>query len=432
MAYDNDATETTGQRRFRDEPGFREEPDFREGGSTGQHAAVPSREAGFHRGRPAAGGNLDDVFDDPAHGAVGRDRLGVHFAWEGVLALGIVTIGYLLFRGYEDRLHGTSFKELLVFVSVLGMLALGASMTLRVGAVNLALGPVAAGAAVFYAQHGNDGIVPTAGVAVALAAALGVAIAILVVGFQVPGWAGSLAGALLAVVWIQKQPTTALTVAGEYNPVPHAYYLLGAFAALSLVGGLLGAIRSIRRGIGRFRPVGDPAERRGALAATIAALGIVGSTVLAAIAGVLLAALYGAQQQVVLPTLGFELTGLAVGAALIGGVSAYGRRGGVFGTVLATILLGLVMWYSIAADWKMSQFALAAGALAVGLVVTRLVETFGRPLPADDPDDWSDVGVPGTASWSTGSGDTWANLPAQPAPPRTDQWGDDDRWSSLR
>ncbi|MDI1465099.1 ABC transporter permease [Catellatospora sp. KI3] len=432
MAYDNDAAETTGQRRYRGEPGFHEEPEFRDGGGTGQHAVVSSRDSGFHHSRPAAAGNLDDVFDDPTHGAVGRDRLGVHFAWEGVLALGVVTIGYLLFRNHVDQLRGTSFRELLVFVSVLGLLALGASMTLRVGAVNLALGPVAAAAAVFYAQHGNDGIVPTAAVAVAFAAALGAVIALVVVGFHVPGWAGSLSAALLAVVWIQKQPTTPLTVAGEYTPVPHAYYLIGGFAALSLVGGLLGAIRSLRRGIGRFRPVGDPADRRGGLAGTVAALAIIGSTALAAVAGVLLAALYGAQEQVVVPTLGFDLTGLAVGAALVGGVSAFGRRGGVFGTLLATALLGLVMWYAVAADWKMSQYALAAGALAVGLVVTRLVETFGRPLPVDDPDDWSDVGVPATSSWSTGSGDTWANLPAQPAPPRTDQWGDDDRWSSLR
>ena len=87
-------------------------------------------------------------------------------------------------------------------------------------------------------------------------------------------------------------------------------------------------------------------------------------------------------------------------SALIGGVSAYGRRGGVFGTLFGVTLLTLVVWYAEAANWRISLYALAAGAVAIGLVVTRLVETFGRPLPVDDdsPDDWSDVGVPGT-SW---------------------------------
>jgi hypothetical protein len=103
-------------------------------------------------------------------------------------------------------------------------------------------------------------------------------------------------------------------------------------------------------------------------------------------------------------------------------------------------VLSMVIWFGRAADWKISMFAVAAGAMALGLVVTRLVETFGRPLSIDEsPDDWRDVGVPGAgagvnASWSTGSGDTWSSLPAQPAPAaHTDQWGGaDDRWSSLR
>lgn len=426
MAYDSEATDATGQRRYRGE-GFREESDLRTDG--GVHNVIAGMQ---YRPRATPAANLDDVFDDPAHGEVGRDRLGVHFAWEGVLLLGVIAIGFLLNNGHRDTITGANFKELLVFASVLGLLGFGASMTLRAGAVNLALGPVAAAAALYYAEHGDKGVVPTAGMAVAFAAALGLAVAILVVGFHVPGWAGSLAAALVAVVWIQKHPAP-LTVSGEYDPTDHALYLYGGFAALTIVAGLLGAIRSIRRGVGRFRPVTDPARRRGGLGGVVAVLALVGSTALAAVAGVVMAALNGSTEQVVAPTEGFELTGLALGAALIGGVSAYGRRGGVFGTLLGVSLMALVVWYAEAAEWRISLYALAAGAVALGLVVTRLVETFGRPLPLDDdsPDDWADVGVPGT-SWSTGSGDTWANLPAQPAPARADQWGDEDRWSSLR
>lgn len=425
MAYDqsrpgrdNESTDASGQ-RFLGEPGFRTESELR---GSGAH----------HRVR-TAGTNLGDVFDDPTHGAVGRDRLGVHFAWESVLALAVLGLGVLLYRNHHDLVSGEPLRQLLVFGAALGALTQGAAITLRVGAPNLAIGPAAAAAALFYAERSGQGVVPVTMITVAIALGFGAAIAVLVVGFHVPAWAGSLVGATVAIVWIQKH-SDPVKVVGEYDLGRHVYYLVGGFVALTIIAGLLGAIRSIRRGIGRFRPVGDPAERRGGFAGFMATLGLISSTGLAAVAGVLLAAGYGAQDRSVAPTLGLELTGLALGAALVGGVSAYGRRGGVFGTLLGVALLTLLIWYAQAEGWRISFYALAAGAVATGLVVTRLVETFGRPLPLyGDPEDWTDVGVAGTAGvWSSGSGDTWSNLPAQPAPHRTDQWGEDDRWSAIR
>jgi ribose/xylose/arabinose/galactoside ABC-type transport system permease subunit len=385
--------------------------------------------------RAAPVGNLEDVFDDPAHGDVGRDRLGVHFAWEGVLAVAAAALGFLLFSNHRDQVSGESLQQLLVLGAALGFLTLGAGLTLRAGAPNLAIGTIAAASAIYYAETSERGVVPTAVVAVGAALVIGIVIAVLVVGFQVPGWAGSLAGVMIVVVWIQKHPLPT-EVLGNFDPTDQALYLFGGFVALALIGGGLGVIKSVRRGLGRFRPVGDPALRRGGFAGTMTVLSLLASSAMAAVAGVLLASLDGAADRAVAPSLGLELTGIAIGAALVGGTSAFGRRGGVFGTMPAVTLLGMVIWYSRAADWKISMFAVAAGALALGLVVTRLVETFGRPLSIDEsPDDWRDVGVPGAAAtWSTGSGDTWSSLPAQPAPAsRADQWGGtDDRWSSLR
>jgi hypothetical protein len=129
-----------------------------------------------------------------------------------------------------------------------------------------------------------------------------------------------------------------------------------------------------------------------------------------------------------------------VGAALAAGTSAFGRRGGVLGTVLSVSLITLVMAYSDAAKLRISPYAVAAVAIGVGLVVTRLVETFGRPQPGGksepEPTGWAGgtrepetrTGDAGTQSWSSrGAGDWSSQLPARST---DDTWGgaSDERW----
>lgn len=382
--------------------------------------------------------NLEDVFDDPEHGEIGRDRLGVHFAWEGVLLLGAIALGYLLYSKYDDAVKGAGLKGLLVAIAVLGLLALASSMSLRVGAPNLAIGSVAVGSGLYYAANSDKGLLATALWPVLFALGLGLAMALLVVGFQVPGWAGTLVGALIAVAWIEYKFQSPVEVLGTFDPADRAYYLVGAFALLTVVAGLLGLIKPIRRGVGRFRPVGDPATRRGGLAATVTSFGLIGATVLAAVSGVITAAALGAADKEMTPSAGFDLTALAIGIALVGGTSAFGRRGGVFGTLLATALVVLLKTYGDLAGWDISGWVLAASVVATGLVVTRLVETFGRPLSIEEgPDDWSDVGIGATASTSWGSpattSDGWAGLNSTPAstvtPASTTSWSTEtDRW----
>ncbi len=380
--------------------------------------------------------NLEDVFDDPAHGEIGRDRLGVHFAWEGVLLLGALALGYLLYANHREALSGGSLRTLLVFGTCLGTLALAASMTLRAGVVNLALGPIAIASALYYSDKGAAGLVSTSVWPLLLGLAVGAGIAVLVVGFHVPGWAGSLVGALVAVAWIENKYPSPVVVSGQFNPADKAYYFIGGFVLVSIAGGLLCMIKPVRRGVGRFRSVADPASRRGGLAATVAALTLIGSSGLAAAAGILYAAYRDVLNEQMAPGTGIEWTALGIGAALVGGVSAFGRRGGVFGTVLATTVITLLITYSQLEDWGIALSVLGAGAIATGLIVTRLVETFGRPLSLDDgPDDWSDVGIASTTNWSTTTtspADTWSGLSAQPTSPATttsSPWGaETDRW----
>jgi ribose/xylose/arabinose/galactoside ABC-type transport system permease subunit len=377
--------------------------------------------------RRVPSGRLHDVFDDPSHGEPGRDRLAVHWLWEFLLLAATAAVALLLYRASPDSFRGDGLEVLLVAAAVLGLLALGAGLTLRAGVPNLALGPVAVAAALHFAENGDRGTQSAVLPAAAAAAALGVVLTVLAVGFHVPAWAGSLAAALGVVVYIQ-QRSEPVDVQGGYDPSRHAVYLFGGFAALALLGGLFGAIKTIRRLVGRFRPVADPADRRGVFAAVLAGIALVVSTVFAMLAGVLLAA---GSADPIDPTTGFEWTGLALGAALLGGTSAFGRRGGIFGTLFAVVLITLFVAYSDEQGWNVALYAVAAVAMVIGLIVTRLVETYGRPRSAGDLDERTDGDLPGTFGWSrTDHPESWSStLPVQPTESRTESWGGD-RWST--
>ncbi|MFI6759247.1 ABC transporter permease [Micromonospora sp. NPDC050417] len=404
---------------------------YRRGSTTAQFSEAPEPMA---PARPSVSpAVLDDVFDDPAHGEPGRDRLGVHFGWEFVLLLVTGLLAYALYQTDPDLLRGASLNRLLVDGAALGALALGAGLTLRAGAPNLALGPVAVAAALHFAENGDRGVVDAMLPAVLWAIAAGLVLALLVVGFHVPGWGASLAVALGVIVFIQ-QRSGRVDVQGDYDPTEHALYLFGGFAALALLGGLLGMIKAIRRSVGRFRPIGDPARRRGGVAATITMLSIIVSMVAATLAGLLLAA-DGTGS--VAPTSGLEWTGMAIGVALVGGTSAYGRRGGVFGTLFAVAALTLFLAYENARDWDIALAATAAVTVAAGLVVTRLVESFGRPRSAGTvEEEWQPEPAPATTAsgWDEEPPERpeWSSvLPDQAPASRSDPWGND-RWGDER
>lgn len=376
--------------------------------------------------RPAV---LDDVFDDPAHGDPGRDRMLIHVLWEVVLLLGVAAVAVLIYWEEPAALRGAALEGLLVSAAALGLITLAAGLTLRAGVPNLALGPVAVAAALHFAEQGDRGAVVALVPAVLAAAALGLVLALFVVGFHVPSWAASLAAALMVGVFIA-QRAAPVEVQGEYDPTRHAGYLFGGFAAVAVLGGLLGTVKAVRGAVGRFRPVADPARRRGGAAATLAAGALVLSMGFAALTGVLLAA---GGPGTVRPTSGIEWTGLALGAALLAGTSAFGRRGGIFGTVLAAVLLTLFATYAELRDWDIALAAVAAVTVTAGLVVTRMVESFGRSRPpVEDDDEEEEPTSSGAFGWGASRSDgqeSWSSaLPAQPTDGRSDPWRSD-RWS---
>ncbi|MFJ6196067.1 ABC transporter permease [Micromonospora sp. NPDC092111] len=372
---------------------------------------------------------LENVFDDPAQGEPGRDRIGVHVAWELVLLVALAALAYLLWREDPDALRGDGLRRLLVDAVALGLLVLAAGLSLRTAAVNLAVGPVAVAAALHFAEQGDRGM-PVALVPALVAAALGgLALAWAVVVLHVPGWAASLAAAAGVIVWIERRKLP-VPVQADYDPRANASYLFAGFAAVAVLAGAFGAIRAVRRLVGRFRPVADPARRRGVVAALVTAGALIASTVLAMLAGVLVAA--NATGPLV-PTSGLDWTVLAVGVAMLAGTSAYGRRGGIFGTLLAVGLVVVYLAWAAEFGAPVDRWAVGGAALGAGLLVTRLVETFGRPRAAGgepaDPVPVRDGAI--SSGWSLPRpGETRDWTPALPERTHTDT--PPDPWETPR
>jgi hypothetical protein len=353
----------------------------------------------------------------------GRDRLGIHLGWEVVLLLVAGALGFLLWRLDPDTLRRPALDTLLITGAAIGLLALGAGLTLRAGVPNLALGPIALAASLQYAEQGDQGLVKAVVPALIFAVAGALVVGLLILVLHVPGWAATLAAAFGVIVFDQL-PTAPVPVQGDYDPTDQAFFLFGGFALLAVIGGALGTITPLRRWLGRMRPVGDPAVRRGIGVAAPVLGSLVLSSAFAVVAGVLLAA---QSKNPIVPGTGLEWTGIALGLAMLAGTSAYGRRGGIFGTLFAVAGLTLFLDYSARKDFDIALFAIAASVCAVGLLITRLVETYGRPL-SPPAGDWNTAPTAGAANWTPDLPENWT--PTTTAA-RAERW-DDGPWGSNR
>ena len=267
------------------------EPDFRHASGTPEGfpeddvyvRAVRSATAPASASRAVTAAELDDVFDNPDHGEPGRDRLGVHWIWETVLLVVGGGLAFALTRATRTSPPARR-SPLMVTAAILGLLGLSAGLSLRAGAVNLAIGPIAVVTGLYFGQHSDSGFWGAAGIALLIAAVAGLAIAVVVTVLHVPAWAASLGAFAGLQIWIHRSP--APSAGDPYDTTSQGYYWFGAFAAVAIIGGVLGTVRPIRRGVGRFRPVSDPADRRGTTAAVVTGLAILGSALLAGLAGI--------------------------------------------------------------------------------------------------------------------------------------------------
>jgi ribose/xylose/arabinose/galactoside ABC-type transport system permease subunit len=309
-----------------------------------------------------------------------RDRIWVHLLWEVLLAVGVVGVFLLARREHGAGFEGDGLRELALQAAVLGFLATGLAFSLRAAVPNLAVVAIAQAAAVGMARLVNEsdwGYPAAISVVVAGAMAAGFALWIVVGGFHVPAWAASLGASVLITGLLFDsfdEPWTNL----ENNPDPANATLLwaGLFAGVSVVGGLVWLLPGVRRGFSGVRHEGDPARRPppGGFFGSLFAL--VASSGLAAVAGVL-----GALRTGGAAPAGLEASTVFVvlAAVLIGGVSAFGRRGGVFGTVLGVALLSILQRWQVLSEASAGTFmVLVGGVILAGLMVTRLMEAAGR------------------------------------------------------
>ena len=376
-------------------------------------------------------GDTSTRLTEPPSGALprfayedGRDRMGIHVGWEIVLLLAAAVIGVLLYRVDAGALKRPALDTLLLTGTWIGLLTMGAGLSMRAGVPNLAVGSIAVAGAVQFAENGDKGLVEAALPAIAIAAIGGFAVAVFVLVLHVPGWAASLGAALGVITWVQLR-TAPVRVQGEYDPKHQAFFLFGGFALLAVIGGAFATIPPFRRLLGRMRPAGDPARRRGFAAVLPVLVALVLSSVFAVVAGILMAATSSAP---VVPDTGLEWTGIAFGTALLAGTSAFGRRGGVFGTLLAVIGMTAFLDWADRRELHIALFAVGAVAVGAGLIVTRLVETYGRPLSGSTFDDWNGAAATGT-SWRPDLMENWSSNP--PNQQRGDRW-DDGSWGSAR
>ncbi len=349
----------------------------------------------------------------PRHEAA-RDRIWPHLMWELLLAVGVAVL-FLVYREQgSPGFDSDDYKPVWWWASMLGLLAMGFSLSLRAGVPNLALGALFLGGAVLssmiYREQDWE-VWPSVAGAVAVAAVAGLLLGAVVAVLHVPAWAASLGAGLAVLAWTLNAVTTdaGLALAPVNGPDLFAYWewIFLGIAGVSILGGAIGAISALRSSWG-VPTKADPATRPGAVGVLASLLGLALSSALAAAGGGLLWIGFQAQQSSsavsefaapgndVLDQLfgGVGLIVLVLATVLVGGVSAFGRRGGIFGTMLATLAMVLLVVESVVDfDSPYSYFYLIAGALLLGLVLTRVLEAAcarTRPISQVGPADRSD------------------------------------------
>ncbi|HEX2144248.1 MAG TPA: hypothetical protein VHG10_07065 [Glycomyces sp.] len=340
-----------------------------------------------------------------------RDRVVFQFIWEAILLLLTLNALFLVYRR-EDELFGDEFDSLADALSehalhlapvLLAALAIG--LSLRLGAVNLAVPSIAF--AVTLATPVETDLWIYLGYVGAAAVVAGLLFTLLVAAFRVPAWFSGLA---VGVVVFAAIPLTGRIAAGRGIDTitgwahPNGLYLLGGAAALAIVGGFIGLAPGMRSGFSAVKRLADGEGERPASAVFLLLGGTVLSMLLAAGAGFVVFA-YGLGSIEGDHSLNFGMLGhypttielqvLAFAVVLLAGTSLWGRRGGVFGMVFATVAVwaGLILWGQAVADageesWQADYSqAIFAGVLLVGLFVSFALDRLGRPkeqLEADD------------------------------------------------
>ena len=271
----------------------------------------------------------------PAPGDADRDRPAVHLIWEGVLAVIAVVLIVATAAMTPHQNLTTAFGE----AGYLGLVAAGLAFSLRTGSPNLAVGSIvgfsSALSAYLIADH-QWGKPAAMILAVVLATLIGLVLGVLVAVLSMPAWVVTLAAAAV-IQAIALSLTDGAVVPVRFSGSYPAALWYGLFFMVSVGGGALWLLPGVRRPFAASRGPGDPARWTGPRAGAGAIAGLTGSSFLAGLAAVPLLMRIQATE-----SSGVTLTTVALAAVLLGGASVFGRRAGVFGTLLAVTILAIV------------------------------------------------------------------------------------------
>jgi ribose/xylose/arabinose/galactoside ABC-type transport system permease subunit len=306
-----------------------------------------------------------------------------HLVWEGVLLLVTVAVAGAA-AALSPVFTGDGLWWTMAYV---GLVASGLALSLRTATPNLAVGGIAGAAGAGYAWLVAEGeLAPLLAAVVVLIAAvvLGAVLGAVAGVTSAPAWAVSLAGLAATYAFAVAVLGPGGTPVAEQLPGPldAAGTWFAVFLLLSLGGGGVLAVPSVRRLLGANRTTGGDAVRFTGRRLVGALVGFVGSSVLASLAGLALVV----QLRVAFGGAGdLFLLFLGLGAALIGGVSVFGGRGGIAGTVLGVALLAVIVrWLDIelGADHPWSRWVVVVVAILLGIGLSRLIEAVAPLTPA--------------------------------------------------
>ncbi|WP_168801755.1 hypothetical protein [Glycomyces buryatensis] len=309
------------------------------------------------------------------------DRMAVHVVWEiGLLLLG----GGVLFAVTQSDTGPFAAESWAGFMSALVpvvLLASAVSISLRVGAVNLAVGPIALVSAWMFVDASSSGAAMALGMGLGVAGFAGIVLATFCAWLRVPGWAAAGAAGGAIVLWAGSAGEPAAFQLAELPSTGVLMALAGA-AGLSIFLGLIGSFSGVRERLAPIRdtPAGERHGRSG-----LVFFGLLLSSVLAGGAGVVVAWTGVTDTGATAMPDPILLSVMAIGAALLGGTSLMGRRGGVCGTVFASALLLSLTWLAESRGWGFDAGWVALGAIIAGFLVTRLVEAMNTAEDAALP-----------------------------------------------
>jgi ribose/xylose/arabinose/galactoside ABC-type transport system permease subunit len=293
-----------------------------------------------------------------------------HLIWEGVLLVALLLV-IVIVQAAEPRLWGDS-GGLWSQWAVIGLMGSAVALSLRMATPNLAVAAVAAAGGVWFVDRVNDGLsVPVAAfVAILMCLAHGLVLGAFVGATGVPAWAASLGMFALLQAYLTAHTRGQITgLRGSPGQYDLTWFLL--FVMVSLIGAIGLATPAVRARIAQAGSAGVSSRLVTSL------IGLGGSSAIAGLVGVLIARRAQSSSGVV----PFDLLLLALGVALVAGVSVYGGQGPIFGVVLASGIATMIShWNIMAGRPAWAQFVLAGVMILVGLLAGWLIGLFTRRM----------------------------------------------------